>query len=175
MKSKNKNLCLMLIDMSPELLQFYDKDKEEIPLLTKQIYLLKYCKTNNIPIIIIEPEKQETDISINYFTSSLNQNYIKYLKKEENNSFSNPELLRQLNYWKIQNILLGGIYTSICIHDTCQSAIKNGFNVLSSQDIVKDRNILPEYNRKKRVEWINQNIKLYDTYHQLLTQLQNSY
>jgi len=56
--------------------------------------------------------------------------------KKTYDAFSNPELEKILKKHEIENVLIVGAYTAVCVDTTIRSAFTRGYNIVVPQDLV---------------------------------------
>ncbi len=58
------------------------------------------------------------------------------LEKNQYDAFTNPELEKILREKDIENIIVAGFTTNVCVDTTVRSAFSKGFNVVLAEDLV---------------------------------------
>ena len=137
-KNQNAGVAVLLIDMQ----EFYaktlsdDELKREIP---NQIAILDYCEKNTVPVFVLE-----SNSSINGHTIPILKEKIKklnkkeYIFKESEDGFVGTSLDELLKQEGVKHVILMGAYASYCVKNTARGAIRNGYNIMTSKDIIAD-------------------------------------
>jgi nicotinamidase-related amidase len=129
-----ESLAVLIIDMQDS---FIKNDPEKRGLVANQIIMLRYLKDKNVPIIIFDfVGHGETTQSLVDEIKILPVNNIYRLKKSENNAFTNPKLSTLLKEKKITTLLLMGINAAYCVWATADAAIKKGYTIITSKDLI---------------------------------------
>lgn len=159
-KVSSKKLAVLLIDMHDSFLkEVAEEEKEkEIPY---QLDVLDYCKDNNIPVIVLEYELYGETIRVlkkkvdslpvkEYITKSYDDGFFKLKPnikpfqsygrptKLHDDDFLKTELEDKLRAYGVDSILLMGINASGCVLKTAESAVKLGFKIITSKDLIAD-------------------------------------
>lgn len=160
----SKKLAVLLIDMQDSFLKEVaeEEKRREIPY---QLDVLDYCKDNNIPVIVLEYELYGETVPVlkkkvdslpvkEYITKSYDDGFfelkttkrshtygriIKLLdEKLLDDDFLKTEVEDKLRAYGIDSILLMGINASGCVLRTAESAVKLGFKIITSKDLIAD-------------------------------------
>jgi maleamate amidohydrolase len=144
-----------------------------IKLVKKQQELLTWAKTKKMPILFFEYDGyQETDYAL---TSTLWGYKFKTVAKNEDNGFegqSGYEANQYLRDRKVDKLIIAGINASGCVKRTAIGALEEGYQLISSGDLVADMyNSPPIY---PQLDWFieDKNFKGYKTLDQLLVDLE---
>ncbi|MDP2907601.1 MAG: isochorismatase family protein [Nanoarchaeota archaeon] len=132
----SKNLAVLLIDMQDYFLKEVSEEekKSEIPY---QLEVLNYCKDNNIPVFVLEYlQCGETTRILKEKVDSLPVK--EYVTKGYNDSFLKTDLEAKLKSYGIESMLLMGVNASGCVKDTAEGAIRAGFKIMTSKDLIAD-------------------------------------
>lgn len=132
----NNKLAVLLIDMQEIFLKdiFDEERKREIPY---QIEVLDYCKANDIPVFVLEYEREGSTIPVlKDKIDSLNKK--SYIIKSHSNGFEGTDLEKQLKFENAENLLLMGINASACVLETAEGALERGYNLMTSKDLIAD-------------------------------------
>lgn len=156
----SKKLAVLLIDMHDSFLkEVAEEERErEIPY---QLDVLNYCKDNNIPVIVLEYELYGETVPVlkkkvdslpvkEYITKSYDDGFFKLKPnikpfqsygrptKLHDDDFLKTELEDKLRAYGVDSILLMGINASGCVLKTAKSAVKLGFKIITSKDLIAD-------------------------------------
>jgi len=124
----------MLIDMQPEYLICVKPEKMN-QMLKNQLNVLSYCSNHDIPVIVLEYEEKGktletlTDI-IRYIPRH------SFLTKDMNNGFTNPNLIKQLKRWNVEEVYLMGVNASLCVKQTAEGVLENGFSIATAEKVI---------------------------------------
>ncbi len=132
----SKNLAVLLIDMQDYFLKEVSEEekKSEIPY---QLEVLNYCKNNNIPVFVLEYlQCGETTRILKEKVDSLPVK--EYVTKGYNDGFLKTDLEAKLRSYGIESMLLMGVNASGCVRDTAEGAIRAGFKIMTSKDLIAD-------------------------------------
>lgn len=113
-------------------------------LVTRQMELLTWAVAQAIPVLIFEYEYYgETDKRL---TNLLTTATVKTVAKRDDNGFVEPSLSPAkdfLNGLGVKTLIMAGINGSACVYSTANGAIGEGFDVVTSSDIVGNLNYNP--------------------------------
>lgn len=118
------NTLVLIIDLQEKLLNA-TFNKNDI--YKNAIIISKAAQKLNLPVIITEQYPKGLGVTIPDIKSELkNANYI---EKTDFNALNSPELIKILKKFKKKQIIILGIETHICVHQTVSALIKKGFDV----------------------------------------------
>jgi nicotinamidase-related amidase len=136
-----QNIAVIIVDMQ---YGFYTSGRVLqtnglIQLVSKQQELLTWAKKKKFPIIFFEYSGyQETDSAL---TNTLWGYRFKTITKFDDNGFHGPigqEANQFLRANKVDTIVIAGINASGCVKRTAIGALQEGYQIISSGDIVAD-------------------------------------
>ncbi|MDP2906411.1 MAG: isochorismatase family cysteine hydrolase [Nanoarchaeota archaeon] len=157
------NLAVLVIDMQEWFLGSieYEEKHKEIPY---QLEVLEYCKTNDIPVFVLEYKDCGPTVKIlKDKVDSLEKKT--YITKDYDDGFVKTDLAKQLRKNRIDTVLLMGINASACVLNTAAGAVMAGFNVMTSDDLIADPK---SYNSNESIGWYEDNGIYRDDYKDLL-------
>lgn len=137
----SNNIAVVIVDMQ---YGFYTRGQANqsqglINLVNKQKELLYWAKKEKLPVVFFEYYgHQETDFALK---TALWGYEFSIITKYDDNGFSGKslalanELFDSLN---VDTLIIGGINASGCVKRTSLGALKQGYKVISSADIVAD-------------------------------------
>lgn len=137
-KQQERGLAVLLIDMQEFYVKTVSKDEieKEVPY---QIAVLDYCKENNIPVFVLEANPAMNGHTIPVLKEKINSLTKKdYIFKEEEDGFVDTSLDELLKQENIKHVLLMGVYASLCVKSTAEGALRRGYNIMTSKDIIVD-------------------------------------
>jgi len=143
-------LVVILIDMQ-QLFVKKIKKKNRKRIIENQVFIIRWCVRENIPIVVLEYKGWGKTIDV--LTEELKKvRDIRIVSKSYENGFYNTELAYILNEKNVKNLFLMGINASACVRRTANGAIKEGFNIITSNDVIdgrhNDNNSIPWYREK---------------------------
>lgn len=128
------NTALLIIDIQEKLLNsVFNKDL----VLKNSKILASVSKILGIPTIITEQYPKGLGETIEEIKSVVATNY--YFEKVDFNALTDKTLLKKLKQLKKKQIILFGIETHICVHQTASALIRNGFDVVLAKDACGSR------------------------------------
>ena len=127
------NLAVVIIDMQePFMLQVEKSSMDTI--ISNQKKLISICKMNRIPIAVVEYYALgETHHEIR---SLLKGCITKTFEKKQASAFSSREFISYLKLGGIKNLLISGLFGNACVYATSLSASKNGYTVITAEDLI---------------------------------------
>ncbi len=152
-KGKIGNLAVLLIDMQDYFLEDISSEEKarEIPY---QLDVLDYCKEKSIPVFVLEYKDSGPTIKVlKDKVDSLEKKT--YITKSHDNGFIGTNLAEQLKEYSIDTLLLMGVNATACVVDTAYGALKEGFNIMTSKELIAD----PPYFRS-----LDEGVRWYSVY-----------
>jgi nicotinamidase-related amidase len=126
---------VLIIDMQESFLKDISS-VDKIRLINTQNNLINLCAIRDYPITILEYEGEGKTIIELINSIRLVPRY-SFLKKLHDNAFlDNPDLQAKLKFWNLETLCLTGINAECCILDTAVGAIEQGYNLLTSRDLL---------------------------------------
>lgn len=124
----------LVIDMQEDfLIGTYQKER----MISSQLEVLEFFVMYGLPVALTEFKGNKS--TIKPIIEKLNRCEKKaYISKEEDDSFSNPKLLRKLKKWDISNLILMGVNANSCVKQTTYSALRNEFKIMTSPNLISD-------------------------------------
>lgn len=169
--AKDSKLAILLIDMHSFYLEdIEEKEKErEIPY---QIDVLKFAQRDDIPVFVLEYAGKGPTIPI-LKNEADKAPRVKYIAKPGDDGFEDTGLAEQLRDYGVENLLLMGINASACVKFTAESALKNGFNILTSKQLIAEPPVMPDdwfwdKDHNESIDWFSKNGVYRDDYKDLL-------
>lgn len=164
---KADRLAVLVIDMQDFWLSDIDKEELETE-LPYQAEVLDYCQSRNIPVFVIE--YRDCGPTTDYLKKKVDQLPRKnYVIKSSQSAFENTDLEKRLKEAKIDTLILMGVYASACVKGTAKSALKSGFMIATSKDLIADEKY---HNREENVEWYKEKGVYRDSYKDLLSMIE---
>lgn len=173
-KTIEENVAVVVVDMQSHFLEEVDKDefKKELPY---QLDVLEYAKDNNIPVFVLEfYNVYETIPEIKEKIEGMD---VQYFTKHNNDGFKGTNLDEKLEAAGIEHLVLMGVYASACVMETAKGALKHGYNILVSDDLIADPNGLVYPNFKEVEEnkpWYKEHAIFRNDYKDLLEIISDS-
>lgn len=166
------DLSCLVVDMQQKFLDNHDADAVR-KIVDGQIGVLDYCSKEGVPVFFLEYNRHGGTIDdLKVVAESCD---VEYVRKDYNDGFYNSTLKWRLRMKGRDHLLLMGVNKSICVSETAQGALENGFRFSTSDDLLSDSNIKAEggsdlyRNRKKSRWWIPRKAHFYTkSYQELL-------
>lgn len=133
------NISVLVIDMQPH---FLDELEPEIvkDLIKSQKKVLEYCLEKDVFVATVESNDKtyygETVLELRQIINKLKRKDLLY--KKSISAFNGTKLNTSLSDRNIECLLLMGIYSDSenCVSDTKKDAVLNGYDVLTSRDLI---------------------------------------
>ncbi|MEW6617634.1 MAG: isochorismatase family cysteine hydrolase [Patescibacteria group bacterium] len=124
------NTVVLLIDMQETYL-----DGEKRKIIPNQISVIRACKQNNVPLIVIRfggygriiPELRR---EIRKLRTVIR------LTKWSNSTFETTRIAKILKKFKRKNLLLMGVNACACVLETAKDAVENGYTIITSDTLI---------------------------------------
>lgn len=166
-KIKADSLAVLVIDMQDCWLKDVDEDELEIE-LPYQADVLDYCKNNNIPVFVIEYKNcGPTTYHLKKKIDLLHER--DYITKEGRNAFEDTDLEERLKSASVKTVILMGVYASACVEDTARGALRAGFKIATSKDLIADGK---NDTREEDIGWYKKRGLYKDSYKELLNMIE---
>lgn len=128
--------AVVLVDMQPPFYMGQSTEKFR-RLLERQSSLLRWAVKKRVPVLIFQFQGGgDTDPAL----ANLLQHHPRVaVWKDRNDGFSGESGVSAraaLTRWKVTDLIVAGINSRACVHDTVLGALKYGYTVYTSRDIV---------------------------------------
>lgn len=133
-KSLSPNTAVLLIDMQETFVKNMRIGRAPL-IIERQIQILRHCAQVDIPVAVLEFSLKGRTISVLRKTLHTVPR-VRVFKKRTDSGFENKNLKKQLEDWQVQNLILMGINAQFCVKATAQDALKNGFAISTSPDLI---------------------------------------
>lgn len=159
-------LAVLVIDMQEFFLKNLDPDIRT-KLIDSQIDVLRYCALHNIPVVVLENQKEDSEIRT---TVQELKDYIDlvprhlYIDKYKNNGFTNPTLKEILREWGSNNLYFMGVNATACIKATWRGARKSLGRYTSSAVIADSK----DKDQAQYIPWFDRTGNYHDDHMDLL-------
>ena len=129
---------VMLMDMQERFIKKLRlKEADRIVLISKQLTILKLCRQFNIPVVVSEIRRDLHGATIKILMDEAEKNTQCHLiSKESNNGFLGTGLDSYLKSIGGKKLFFFGINDYACIKHTAESSIKNGYEIMTSKDVI---------------------------------------
>lgn len=146
--SKKVQRALLIIDMQK---CFLDEHRpEEVALMiSAQITLIRECKKQNVPIVVIEYAEDGNTIP-ELQIELLGYGNLHFVIKKNNDAFLGTGLRSALIEFGVEEIILAGVNASYCVLETARTAVKCNFRICTSEKLISDS---PHNKRNDRSLW----------------------
>ena len=131
---EGKNTAMVVVDMQEKLVPLMSRKER---LVDNMIILLRLAGLFEIPIVLTEQYVKWLGGTIRDIIDSLPA--YEPIHKMEFNCCEADDFNRRLESLQVENIIVAGVETHICIFQTCFALLKKGFQVHVPQDAVDSR------------------------------------
>lgn len=134
-RTPQSDLGILLIDMQDDFLQEIDEDEKarEIPRMQE---VLNYAGKRQVPIVVLEYRGHgETIEALKREIISLPTD-IRYIVKNGDDGFYQTPLAEHLEQLGVKDLILMGVNATGCVKTTAYGALKNGFGIITSRDVI---------------------------------------
>ena len=150
-----KNCLLILIDIQEKLVAMLEKNT----VVKQSNILLKMANILDIPAIITEQYPKGLGKTVDYLAEHLGKT--KVFEKTAFSALNDDGFLDLIKSYGKKQIIIGGIESHICVHQTVADLIENGFEVYVVKDACASRK---KDNFKNAIRLMRQNgAKIADT------------
>ena len=140
-----EGLAVLLMDMQ----YYYVDTREKKNLIPNQIAVIEFCADKNIPVVVIKfagcgPIVKRLKDAV----KKLPQENVLWVKKYYINGFHYTHLHEKLQAKNIRTLILMGVNAGLCVHVAGMSAIRLGYKIITSSDLIADYNgssVSPEW------------------------------
>ncbi len=162
---------VLLIDMQDFFLEeLSDSDRRRI--IESQGEVLEHCAAKDIPVAVVEYEwhRYNADRTIPKLRKRvLEVPRHRYLRKDSDDCFLYTRLDETLREWGVRHSFLMGVNASACVMVTGRSALRHGFKIATSSDVIADQASC-KYTESS-IEWYRKNGLFTDSCLRLFSQL----
>lgn len=154
MNDKSLDTGVVIVDMQDFFLKKFNQNKVNL-LIKNQQKLLDFCIKNRIPVFVLEYEKRgKTTRPLKLYFQKLKT--VEVIVKTHNSGFRGTNLEELLAKSKIKKIILAGINGSGCVQDTAIGALRRGFKIITSGEIIAS-NTKRDSNLMTSRKWYSKN------------------
>lgn len=158
-KKEINNLAVLIIDMQKSFL-----DEPELKdLIPQQIEVIRFCRQKSIPVILVE--YRVFGRTVMKLRKEVCPSLTSRVTKRYDDAFYETRLKKVLSSMGITNLLLAGVYAGGCVYETAAHAIEEGFQVLTSCDLIAGYCDTPLHNEA----WYQENGKYFLNYQDVLS------
>jgi nicotinamidase-related amidase len=130
------SIALILVDMQTKFVKKL-REGEASRIIPNQLAVIEHCNRANIPIIVLELRKREFGKTIRTLTSAAKKNpRFLLIEKEYDSGFNETALYSYLKSLDIKRLFIIGINTDYCVKATASDAIKLGYEILTSNQVI---------------------------------------
>jgi len=145
------DVAVLLIDM-----QDYFLNEEKRKLIPNQIAVIKECKKNDVPIVVLEYSGcGETTSELQKELKGVSNCH--KLIKSSDSAFGSTRIDNLLRQLKAKTLLLMGINACACVLETGKDAVRNGYEVVTSDMIIGG--YCPSCGKSNPDSWYEKNVK----------------
>ena len=131
---------VLLIDMQESFLKNINPQERGV-IIAAQMNVLGHCASHDIPLIALEYRLNgSTILTLKQQIRRIPRH--KYIIKNDDDGFygsSCEELLKTLEEYQSNTLYLMGINASVCVKETGIGAVRNGFKIVTSNDVIADK------------------------------------
>lgn len=157
-KPLDKNtLAVILIDMQTRFVEHLRTGEAE-RIIPNQLTALKHCNKTGIPIIVLEYDSRKHSSfgkTIAVLRSEAKKNSKGCLiRKEWNSGFVMTGLHSYLESLRVKNLFLMGINADHCVKQTAKDAIRRGYEIATSKDVISGQE---RHSKDNSLRWFQAN------------------
>ncbi|MFH0951088.1 MAG: isochorismatase family cysteine hydrolase [bacterium] len=149
-------MAVILIDMQKNFVKkLKPEDKDRI--IPKQIAIIRLCADKDIPLFVLEykNEYEKNGKTIPELKKEIAKvPRAEYIIKHENDGFSEFRLRCWLESYGITKLLLLGINADYCVKQTAESAIRLGYQIITSRDFIGGQS---DHSNDNSADWYKNN------------------
>jgi nicotinamidase-related amidase len=128
-----KNLAVLIIDMQ----EYFIDSNEKEELVPNQIAVLQFCQKNHVPVAVIEYMHFGATIAdLQSELEKISKEKVRFFTKDQDDAFSSKKLHKWLKENNVDTLILMGVKACACVFATAEHAIKNGYHIATSDDII---------------------------------------
>lgn len=144
-----ENSLLLIIDVQEKLVNALDKD-----IIVKRVSsLVKSAKLLEIPVVVTEQYPKGLGATLPSVSTEFPEN-TPVFEKTSFNALATEGVLEKIKSYEKKQIVLCGIETHICVHQTAAALIREGFDVFVVKDACASRS---KYEFKQGIELMASN------------------
>ena len=145
----SENSLLLIIDVQEKLVKALDKDV----IIKKVFNLTKAAKLLSIPVVVTEQYPKGLGSTVESVAEELPEN-TSVFEKVSFNALDTEGVLDKIKSYGKKQIVICGIETHICVHQTAAALLREGFQVHVIKDACASRN---KYEFKQGIERMEAN------------------
>lgn len=146
---KSEDSLLLIIDVQEKLVKALDKDV----IIKKVFNLTKSAKLLSIPVIVTEQYPKGLGSTVESIARELPES-TPVFEKVSFNALDEEGVLSKIRTFNKKQIIICGIETHICVHQTAAALLREGFQVHVAKDACASRN---KYEFKQGIERMEAN------------------
>lgn len=127
--------AVLLVDMQDGLV----RNADQRALIPRQVRLLETCRSRGIPIVYLELDGASygrTNRRLLEIIDTFPGPMRKRIGKAGRNGFDGTGLSTALDALSVRTVFITGISSCGCVYETAQEALRRGFSVLTSPDLI---------------------------------------
>ena len=152
---EHAHAAVLLIDMQTSFVE--DLDPKKVPgLIKRQLAVLRKCCELDIPCVTLEL-RFGGDETIQELASAFGKVPRQALFiKDRDDGFYDTALHQKLQEWQVSKLVLMGINANFCVRATAKSAIRLGYQIITSPGLIAGAS----YHSEPDLRWYEQNGKI---------------
>lgn len=157
LRIKLVDLAVVLIDMQDD---FIGENEEKKGLIPNQISLLNFCRTQSIPLILVEYSNHgKTNKMLMSEIDKLPPAIVHKIMKSTDDAFERTNFKDLLMKLQKNTLLLTGVNACACVYDTAVTAVKYGFSIVTSKTLIAGFCGMCSNNGRKEedIKWYEEN------------------
>lgn len=146
--------AVILIDMQKLFVENLRKGEED-RIVPKQLCILEYCNKVDIPVVVLEFGKYRYGETIEVLmkVAQKNSNF-RLIIKCDDDGFYCTDLHAHLKSLGVSKLFIMGINADFCVKATAESAIDNGYEIITSNEVISGQT---HHSRSNSVGWFRNN------------------
>lgn len=131
-----QDTCAILIDMQESFVAGLSNSNQE-KLIREQMEVIRLCASAGISIFVIELDRKLHGGTIKELRCELDaaadRVHIRDFEKKGSSAFTNREFMGALEHTGVNNLLVMGVSSRVCVRATVQDALSYKYSVLTSR------------------------------------------
>ncbi len=144
-----ENSLLLIIDLQEKLVNLLDKDV----VVKRASVLAKAASILKVPTILTQQYSKGLGLTVEKVTQNLAKD-VSVIEKTSFSALKEPGFTDILKSYNKKQIVICGIETHVCVHQTTEDLIREGYEVYIVKDACASRN---KYEFKQGIEIMHQN------------------
>ncbi|MGV8168496.1 MAG: isochorismatase family protein [Candidatus Nanoarchaeia archaeon] len=171
-KNNEGKTALLLVDMQDYFLNALSSEelKTEMP---NYIKLIKKAIKNKAHIFVLEYKGRNTGKTNSKLMKFVSKGDYTLVQKSWSDGFYNTNLDDLLKQKGINKLVLAGVNASCCVLGTGESAVKKGYTISTSPDVIGDDKDYKPEETTESLKWYSEKGRLCNNYRELAAEFKN--